>query len=497
MNFLYFSLVFWSIVLFVEPNPKTGTSGKKDVVIVGGGMAGMAAARRLLKDGNFNVKVLEARSDRYGGRIFTNRQIKRGVKGIDVELGASFLNTRDKDNELIKLAEEFELHMESSGSLQVHVINENAENLVYSGSNATDLYGETFKTVIEALRKAKQDEIDRPVRDILLEAVGVSGEQTENELTVVQKIVKSLPAVTMQNFSTALYNIETEFGWDKQLVDGVDVLLDRIVAGSGMELPIKLELNKVVRNVKIDDKRGKVLIRTMDRKQVIADAVIVALPIGVLKSGNVIFDPRLSTDWYKAVENIGIGYCSKVIVGFKEAFWPKDVGTFNVFSSLASDGFLQMWTNAYRISGNPFLIGHIFGHESQLWEKRPEKDLKEIVTMILSGMFGEETVNAHEMTTFVHSNWSTDEYTLGSVSYPRVGNQPDLWKILQQPVCPYIYFAGAHLEAGTHVDSLHGAYNSGLKAAEQIINNKCKMKKSKAKNTTDSTTSKVKKKDEL
>lgn len=77
------------ILLFGLVNlPKTAASGKvspgletpKDVVVIGGGLAGMAAARKLSNSPDkFSVKVLEARKERYGGRVYTKREY--GVRG--------------------------------------------------------------------------------------------------------------------------------------------------------------------------------------------------------------------------------------------------------------------------------------------------------------------------------------------------------------------------------------------------------------------------------
>lgn len=57
-----------------------GLETPKDVVVVGGGLAGMAAARKLSNSPHkFSVKVLEARKERYGGRVYTKREY--GVRG--------------------------------------------------------------------------------------------------------------------------------------------------------------------------------------------------------------------------------------------------------------------------------------------------------------------------------------------------------------------------------------------------------------------------------
>lgn len=60
-----------------------GIETPKDVIVVGGGLAGMATARKLTNaPEKYAVKVLEARKDRYGGRVFTDRQ-QYGVRGKD------------------------------------------------------------------------------------------------------------------------------------------------------------------------------------------------------------------------------------------------------------------------------------------------------------------------------------------------------------------------------------------------------------------------------
>jgi phytoene dehydrogenase-like protein len=78
-----------------EPHLITPRSGEADVVVVGAGAAGIAAARRLLAAG-LSVAVLEAR-DRVGGRAIT-----MGLRGHPVDLGAHWLHA-GPINPLVKL----------------------------------------------------------------------------------------------------------------------------------------------------------------------------------------------------------------------------------------------------------------------------------------------------------------------------------------------------------------------------------------------------------
>ena len=52
-----------------------------DVIIVGAGVAGLAAARYLIDKGDDSVMVLEANADRYGGRVWTNKAAISGANG--------------------------------------------------------------------------------------------------------------------------------------------------------------------------------------------------------------------------------------------------------------------------------------------------------------------------------------------------------------------------------------------------------------------------------
>lgn len=78
-------------------------------------------------------------------------------------------------------------------------------------------------------------------------------------------------------------------------------------------------MNKVVRQLKVtsDPVSGqkKIKIRTSDRNQRQADAVIVAVPLGVLKSGDLVFEPPLPSEKLKAIQAMGKETKSLEIIG--------------------------------------------------------------------------------------------------------------------------------------------------------------------------------------
>jgi monoamine oxidase len=78
----------------------------KHCLVIGAGLAGLAAAHRLLEN-KWSVEVLEADTNRLGGRVFTKRVISRGKPDLVYELGGEWIGTSHK--RVIQLCDDFRL----------------------------------------------------------------------------------------------------------------------------------------------------------------------------------------------------------------------------------------------------------------------------------------------------------------------------------------------------------------------------------------------------
>ena len=87
-------------------NQSVAKSSKGNILIIGAGIAGLAAARQL-KSSGFQVTVLEGRN-RIGGRIYTDRNL-----GLPIDLGASWIHGINK-NPIGKLAQDFKINIKKN-----------------------------------------------------------------------------------------------------------------------------------------------------------------------------------------------------------------------------------------------------------------------------------------------------------------------------------------------------------------------------------------------
>ena len=60
-----------------------------------------------------------------------------------------------------------------------------------------------------------------------------------------------------------------------------------------------------------------------DGRTFFADAAIIAVPLGVLKSNSIKFEPRLPEWKEAAIAELGVGIENKIVLHFENVFWPK------------------------------------------------------------------------------------------------------------------------------------------------------------------------------
>lgn len=209
-----------------------------------------------------------------------------------------------------------------------------------------------------------------------------------------------------------------------------------------------------------------------DEEVVEADAVLVTVPLGVLKDGAMKFDPPLPGWKTSAIERLGFGLLNKVILCFETAFWTAKFDTFGCCSPPSGIvGELYMFWNFMPCTGQPILLALNAGEAAKESEKETDEVVIAKAVAVLRNVFSAgtvpEPVHAHV------TRWRKDEFARGSYSYVSVDATGDDYDQLAEPVTldgaanPQLFFAGEHTNRN-YPATVHGAMLSGLREAGRI-----------------------------
>ncbi|HVX13944.1 MAG TPA: FAD-dependent oxidoreductase [Pirellulales bacterium] len=427
----------------------TDDKSRRDVIVVGAGIAGLAAARELTARG-LDVVVLEAR-DRIGGRIWTDRSF-----GTSVELGAASIEVAQK-NPLARLALDWQVVAKpiDYDSLAVY----DAEDGLVEPEEVETAADRLERLVTKAWRKARRspDEyVDRSVGDAL------TGHSFPASLATRRgRLERWAIAVQTCEYGGELSDLSLA-GFDDGFVDDWDDLLvvggfDRIVARLAEGLDVRLQ--QPVTRIETADHGVRVVVAGGD---VWADRVLVTLPLGVLKSGAVEFSPPLPAEKRAALGRLAMGHVEKVALRFAERFWPDDVD----FLGYASEtpGEYPQFLSLVPTTGQAILLATTAGDHARSLHALSDDQVLTDVQRALDTMFGQRL--PRPMAAKV-TRWGRDRFSWGAYSYVATGCGGSEHDELARPVEDRLFFAGEATHRA-YPSTAHGAYLSGLREAARI-----------------------------
>jgi polyamine oxidase len=213
----------------------------------------------------------------------------------------------------------------------------------------------------------------------------------------------------------------------------------------------------LLRVTKIIQRYNKVIVCVEDGASFVADAAIITVPLGVLKANIIKFEPELPNEKLSAIADLGVGIENKIALKFNTVFWPNVEVLGRVAPTSNACGY---FLNLHKATGNPVLVCMVAGRFAYEIEKLSDEESVNFVMFQLRKMLPEAT----EPVQYLVSRWGSDPNSLGSYSCDLVGKPSDLYERFCAPV-GNLFFAG---EAACidHSGSVHGAYSSGIAAAE-------------------------------
>lgn len=298
-NFLKISLqvIAISSISRVSQAAITLTPSNADIIIIGAGISGIAAARSLKAKG-YNVLILEARN-RIGGRIWTDNSL-----GIPLDLGASWIHGIT-NNPIKQLADQFALKTLPVNYEARQIFDDNGTPLT---ARADTTLSNRYKAIYERVIAIQEQRIDDDLSDISWQTALTQELANENfSSTELKELYFSLNTELEHEYGAdlselSLFNFDegSAFkGIDHIFSGGYGQLIDKLVIDG--KLTSNILLNQVVKSIDYTQRKG---VKVTTGKNVFsAIAVLVTLPLGVLKANTVRFTPPLPQTKQSAIKS--------------------------------------------------------------------------------------------------------------------------------------------------------------------------------------------------
>lgn len=440
-----------------------------DVVVVGAGLSGLCAARKLRAEGA-TVAVLEARN-RVGGRTLTE-PIGNGVFDLGAqwigpqhkrvhallnELGLDTLPTYTNGKKVLETEGKISTYKRSIASMSVPNLIQLTGALSYvnrvrkrvlpgspmSAEGADSLDGETLETWRSRIVKSARINavIDAAVRSIF-------GAEARD--------LSALYFLMVLNAGEGMLSLTEARGGAQQdwILDGAQA----ISLGLSNELGDAVMLDTPVRKL-VQSREG---VDALSGGTTIGGRyAVVAVPPTL--AGRIEYERSISVARDQLTQRFAMGTVVKVIVTYEQAFWRENGLSGEVVSS---DGPLSVvYDSTSHDQRQPALVGFVAGSQARQWSAQPLADRQRRVTAALARYFGEA---AHSYTDYRELDWGSEPWTRGG---PAGALPPGVlthaFAHLRKPE-GRIHWAGT--EAATEwIGYMEGAIQSGERAADEVL----------------------------
>lgn len=425
--------------------PLDATRTRFDVIVVGAGVSGLAAARTLADQG-VDVVVVEGR-DRIGGRVHTDRSL-----GVPLDLGASWIHGVT-GNPLTELAATYGM------------------KTIATSYDSGTLYG------VDGKRRTDEAAIEQQL-DRILARLDTLRETIEDDLPLGVVLTHELDKLTPAQRQDLAYEInaaiEHEYAapvgemslyyWDADDEDvGGDVLFpdgyDALPRGLAQGLDVRLSqpVTRIARD-------GTGVHVTTAAGELTADQVIVTVPLGVLQADTIAFEPALPAATLDARSRLGMGVLDKCYLQFEDAFW-RDDATDWIGRISAKQGDWAEYLNLDKVLGQPILLAFNAATAARATELLDDQRTIDAALTALRTCYGAKvTIPTGSLIT----RWAADPFAHGSYAFLEDGATPKDRETLAASVDGRLFFAGEHTVTD-HPATVRGAYTSGLRAAGEVV----------------------------
>ncbi|CAL9087636.1 unnamed protein product [Musa acuminata var. zebrina] len=441
------------------------------ILVVGAGLAGLAAARHLLSLG-FKVAILEGRR-RPGGRVFTKKMESCASSTTPAvvataDLGGSVL-TGINGNPLGVLARQL--------GFPLHKIRDLCPLYLPDGRPVDRVIDARLEAAFNQLldkvckfRQAVTDELKSvdlslgTALEAFRKAYGFADSSEERMLLDWHLAnLEYANAALLADLSMVYWDQDDpyEMGGDHCFIPGGNA---RFVRALAENIPIFYGR----RVTRIQYGCDGVMVYA-DGQVFRGDMALCTVPLGVLKKSCIEFVPELPKEKREAIKRLGFGLLNKVLMLFPHDFWGGGIDTFGHLTEDPSNrGEFFLFYSYSSVSGGPLLVALVAGEAAIKFETTSPIKHVERVLEVLKGIFAPKGIEVPEPLQVICTRWGSDRFTYGSYSYVAVGSSGDDYDILAESVGDgRVFFAGEATNR-RYPATMHGALLSGFREATNM-----------------------------
>src|SRR6185437_10883730 len=404
------------------------TTRDTEIVIIGGGAAGIAAGRRL-REAKVECLVIEART-RLGGRAWT----VNNASGFALDLGCGWLHSADR-NPWVAIAEAQDRTIDKTPPPW-------SKPALQKGFSLAEQ--REFSAVMDKFH----DDVDAAAKgpDVAAASVLAPGGRWNDLIIAIGTYISGAELTRVSALDFANYQ-DTKVNW--RVVEG----LGTTIAAAGDDLDVTLDcpvlrINHSGKRLRIEAAKGTIA----------ADQAIVTLPSTVLAENEDLFAPALP-EKTRAGRGLPLGLADKLFLSLSNA------EEFEAGSRLfgAKD---RTATGTYHIRpfGRPLIEAYFGGSHAAALEAAGPRAFFDFAVSELTGLLGGDF--ARRVKPVQIHLWGIDPFARGSYSYALPG-KANCRATLAAPVNGRLFFAGEACSKGDF-STAHGGWFTGTAAADQV-----------------------------
>jgi len=446
-----------------------GAGSNRQVLVLGAGLAGLAAAYEL-KKAAYAVTVLEARS-RPGGRVLTYRD--PFADGLYAEMGAEYVDATDEyDHRYCKelglkvmTAKLYDAIFVRGQKLRMAPFKQNKEKLPFAGTEGGQLFGQEAR-YLQRLLKLIPDPERLPPEILKLDNLSVVElllqEGAPEDIVALYTYTQATESTARPHEMSALAMVRSHRRSFSEDTDEGRILggNDQLPKALARALSGQILYDRPVRRIAHDREGTEVwfeegcAIRSLRTPR-----LVFAIPFKILRDLEI--TPAFSLAKMKCIQTLAYGQVMKIAMQYARRFWdePGSLGQ-RVFTD-------TMLRRVYHFSIDQpgprgILMSFTSGADAEKIGRMPDAERQRVALEETTRIWPEAPRHWEGAAV---KYWNEDPWIRGSYSFNGVGQARDFLEIARAPE-GRVHFAGEH--SSVHRASMNGALESGVRATEEI-----------------------------